>query len=47
VQANGHGPVPAVAPSILGAGDMFVAAPAPEAIGATPFDPISASIEPS
>jgi Helicase conserved C-terminal domain len=49
VQANGHGPVPAVAPSILGAGDMFVAVPAPEAIGVgvRPFDPIAPSVEPS
>ena len=47
VQANAHGPAPVVGPSNLGAGNMFVAAPAPEAIGATPFDPISASIEPS
>jgi hypothetical protein len=47
VQTNGHGPAPAVGPSNLGAGNMSVAAAAPEAIGATPFDPISASIEPS
>ncbi len=47
VQANGNGPAPAVGPSNLGAGNMFVAAPAPEAIGARPFDPISPSIEPS
>ena len=47
VQANGNGPAPAVGPSNLGAGNMFVAAPAPEAIAARPFDPISPSIEPS
>jgi Helicase conserved C-terminal domain len=47
VQAHGHGPAPAVGPSNLGAGNMFVAAPVPVAIGATPFDPIFASIEPS
>ena len=47
VQANGNGPAPAVGASNLGADNMFVAAPAPEAIGARRFDPISPSIEPS
>ncbi|WP_409191989.1 C-terminal helicase domain-containing protein [Bradyrhizobium sp. RDM4] len=45
--ANGRGLAPTVRPSTSEAGDMIVAAPAPEAMGATPFDPISSSVEPS
>jgi hypothetical protein len=46
-QANRHGPAPAVGSSTLEAGDMFVAVSVPEAIGATTFDAISSSVEPS